>query len=328
MEGMNTIILLTWWDYVRGCLKPPRSMKPSKSLSQRLILDVQPIPTRADDRYYACHLYYRTPLACGRLDTAGGRQSTRPRDAPTPSGATIRTRPAHTTRATAGRSDALDRAHSRGTRGTAAAPVGGITLAARKPVVMACHACRPSDRCICSSHRHVRMHGSHARKEHAVTIAGSSVPAVSDAQDDNTLDPRRSGAAQVARDAPLQPDARVERSERWLLCAAHDRYTRCVGEVRADAPQVAPGPLEMLGHTELRRPRVLVAILRHGGHIARSARRMDWCSWCAAPCVRRVLRQRLLFCSSIAPVLPARFIRLQQAGHAPGQRSARSARRG
>ena len=149
-------------------------------------------------------------------------QSTRPRDAPTPSGATIRTRPAHTTRAAAGRSDALGRAHSRGTRGTAAAPVGGITLAARKPVEMACHACRPSDRCICSSHRHVRMHGSHARKEHAVTIAGSSVPAVSDAQDDNTLDPRRSGAAQVARDAPLQPDARVERSERWLLCAAND----------------------------------------------------------------------------------------------------------
>ena len=81
---------------------------------------------------------------------------------------------------------------------------------------------RPSDRCVCSTRRHVRMHGSHARKEHAVTIAGSSVPAVSDAQDDNTLDPRRSGAAQVARDAPLQPDARVERSERWLLCAAND----------------------------------------------------------------------------------------------------------
>ena len=81
---------------------------------------------------------------------------------------------------------------------------------------------RPSDRCVCSTRRHVRMHGSHARKEHAVTIAGSSVPAVSDAQDDNTLDPRRSGAAQVARDAPLQLDARVERSERWLLCAAND----------------------------------------------------------------------------------------------------------
>ena len=81
---------------------------------------------------------------------------------------------------------------------------------------------RPSHLCICSSRRHVRMHGSHARKEHVVTIAGSSVPAVSDAQDDNILDSRRTGAGQVARDASLQPDARVERSERWRLCAAND----------------------------------------------------------------------------------------------------------
>ena len=166
MEGMNTIILLTWWDYVRGCLKPPRSMKPSKSLSRRLILDVQPIPTRADDRSYACHLYYRTPLACGRLDTAGGMQSTRPRDAPTPSGATIRTRPAHTTRAAAGRSDALDRAHSRGTRGTAAVAVGGIALAALEGVEMACHA-REAVGSLCLQHTPPRENARLARSQRA-----------------------------------------------------------------------------------------------------------------------------------------------------------------
>ena len=67
-------------------------------------------------------------------------QITRPRDAPTPPGATIRTRPAHTTRAAASRSDALDRAHSRCTRGTAAVAIGFIALTALEGVEMACHA--------------------------------------------------------------------------------------------------------------------------------------------------------------------------------------------
>lgn len=147
----------------------------------------------------------------------------RPRDAPRPPGATISTRLAHTTRADAGRSDACNLDHSRGTRGTAAAPVEGIALAARKPVEMACHACRPSDRCICSSHRHVRKHGSQAHREHAVVGTGGVLPALSDALAARALVPRRGGAEQLARDPHLLPQARGERSERWRLREATTR---------------------------------------------------------------------------------------------------------
>ena len=146
-----------------------------------------------------------------------------PRDAPRPPGAAISTRLAHTTRADAGRSDACNLDHSRGTRGTAASPVWGIALAARKPVEMACHACRPSDCCICSSHRHVRKHGSQAHREHAVVGTGGVLPALSDALAARALVPRRGGAEQLARDPHLLPQARGERSERWRLREATTR---------------------------------------------------------------------------------------------------------
>ena len=104
------------------------------------------------------------------------------------------------------------------------------------------------------------------------------------------------------------------------------QWARRAGEECAGALQAVPGPSQKLNSAVLRRLRVLVAILRHGGHIARSARRMDWCSWCAAPCVRRVLRQWLLICSCAAPVLPARSTALRRAGRTPGQRSTCSER--
>ena len=185
---------------------------------------------------------------------------------------------------------------------------------------------KPSDRCICSTRRHVRMHGSHAREEHVVTIAGSSVHAVSDAQDDNPLDLRRPGAGQVARDAPLQPEARVERSV--LLCAANDSirdaWQRCAPthlKLPQDPPRCSATP-RCAGCGYSWRSCVTVGSLRdqRGGWTGASGVLRRACGACCGNGC----------CSSPASCqcsLSARSIVLRQAGHAPGQRSTRSDRR-
>ena len=88
----------------------------------------------------------------------------------------------------------------------------------------------------------------------------------------------------------------------------HTRRRRCARRVReahADAPQLARRPSDVLGPVAPRRLRVLVAILRHGGHIARSAGWMDWGRSRAAMDVRRVLLQTLFLLLASRASTPA-----------------------
>ena len=63
----------------------------------------------------------------------------------------------------------------------------------------------PSDRCICGSRSHARMHGSQAHREQAVVGAGGVLPAVPDALDTRGLTTCRVGAEQLAKDPRLPP---------------------------------------------------------------------------------------------------------------------------